>query len=589
MAANPDAQKLAELAALVEVVKERVRTRYPETTADGASSGTVCVGLPDLTPLARARDAAAGKMAAIGTVNPRQGGAINSLVQAVKRTIARGLNWFVRDQVIFNRQMITCVEISIETLSDINRTIHALAGQANTEIQRVRSEAEPLRREAEILRRKTSEFQDLVSHWNRWREEWQLKLHNNEVAFLKSVADLNALIHQKLIQTEAATQQRCAQVEAALERHAIALDQRHREHAALLDAAFQKSAVELDASYRRIATELEAACQETAARIEKNLEAGFRQTVTELENSFQMSLTSQVSALAAETRQSSIAMDQRLVKQAQDFERVLAASITDLQNKFYADLDRIRTEYERVIHAELRVVRQRLALGAAASATVPAAEVPSGLPFDYVRFADRFRGSEQYVTGTQRFYLPYFTGRRRVLDIGCGRGEFLKLMQDAGVPAKGIEASDESVAHCRSLGLAVENAELFAYLSAQPEASLDGIFCSQVVEHLPPGRLADMVRLCATRLATGGILAIETPNPECLAIFGTHFYIDPTHTRPVPSQLLAFYMEESGLGRLEIHAKTPAAESMPEVEELPAGFRAKFFGGLDYAIIGYRL
>src|SRR5271166_5725090 len=125
VADNPNAQRLAELAALVEAVKERVRTQYPDTTANG-SSGTVCVGLPDLTPLARARDAAAGKMAAIGTVNPRQGGAMNSLVQAVKRMIARGLNWFVRDQVIFNRQMITCVEVSIETLNDINRTIHVL-------------------------------------------------------------------------------------------------------------------------------------------------------------------------------------------------------------------------------------------------------------------------------------------------------------------------------------------------------------------------------------------------------------------------------------------------------------------------------
>jgi O-antigen chain-terminating methyltransferase len=162
-------------------------------------------------------------------------------------------------------------------------------------------------------------------------------------------------------------------------------------------------------------------------------------------------------------------------------------------------------------------------------------------------------------------------------------------MREAGVPAKGIEASEESVGYCRSVGLDVTQADLFTYLGEQAETSLDGIFCSQVVEHLPAGRIPELIRLCASRLSTGGILAIETPNPECLAIFGTHFYLDPTHTRPVPSQLLAFYMEEFGMGRIEVHRRAPAVESMPEIGELPAAFREKFFGGLDYAIIAYKL
>lgn len=711
-APNSNAQRLAELAALVEVVRERVKTQYPETTGNG-SSATVCVGLPDLTPLARARDAAAGKMAAIGTVNPRKGGVVNNAVQAMKRGIARGLNWFVRDQVIFNRQMITCVEIAMDSLKDINRTIHVLAGQTNTGIQQVRTEVEPLRREAQILRGKTSEFQDMVSHWNRWREEWQRKVHDNEVEFLKSVADLNTVFHQKVFYAESATQQRCGQVEAALQRLAaevasareeqtLALEEQHRrqvnkldacfeERIASLAAAFEKTAKDLDASYQQIALRLEAACQDTAARIQQNfnetvgpMEAGFRETVTRLEESyretlrqteagfresfnqtqssvretlaqaedgFRQTLTgtethfrdafdrtqhdfretltqvgtsferkvagleaayleqiaqfdrrasqselafrqltdSQVEALAGETRQSAVAMDQRLTRQAQDFEHLVASSISELQKKFYADLDRIRTEYERVIHAELRVVRQRLASGAPVAPPSVLADTRAAVPFDYARFASRFRGSDEYVTESQRFYVPYFKDRRHVLDIGCGRGEFLMLMRENAVPAKGIEMSEELVAHCRVQGLDVEQADLFQYLSAQPEASLDGIFCSQVVEHLPPERLAEMVRLCATRLATGGILAIETPNPECLAIFATHFYLDPTHTRPIPSQLLAFYMEEYGLGRVEIHPKAPAVESLPEVAELPAGFREKFFGGLDYGILGYRL
>ncbi len=122
---------------------------------------------------------------------------------------------------------------------------------------------------------------------------------------------------------------------------------------------------------------------------------------------------------------------------------------------------------------------------------------------------------------------------------------------------------------CRAKGLEAEVADLFDISENLPEASLDGIFCSQVVEHLPPERLPEMIRLCASRLERGGVIAIETPNPECLAIFATHFYLDPTHTRPVPSALLAFYLEEFGIGRIEVRKLAPAVESMPSLAELP--------------------
>jgi predicted TPR repeat methyltransferase len=162
-------------------------------------------------------------------------------------------------------------------------------------------------------------------------------------------------------------------------------------------------------------------------------------------------------------------------------------------------------------------------------------------------------------------------------------------MREAGVPAHGIDLSQESVDLCQQKGLQAETADLFAYLADLPEASVDGIFSAQVVEHLPPDRLPDMIRLAASRLRTDGVLAIETPNPECLAIFASHFYLDPTHTRPVPHPLLSFYMEEFGLGGIEVHRLSPAIESMPALARLPEEFREAFFGGLDYAIVGRKL
>jgi O-antigen chain-terminating methyltransferase len=162
------------------------------------------------------------------------------------------------------------------------------------------------------------------------------------------------------------------------------------------------------------------------------------------------------------------------------------------------------------------------------------------------------------------------------------------MMRDTGISARGIELSAESVALCRHKGLNVEAADLFSYL-AQPDLSFDGIFCAQVVEHLPPERLPEMIRLAASRLQPNGVIVIETPNPECLAIFSSHFYLDPTHTRPVPHPLLAFYLEEFGIGGIEVRKLAPAVESMPSLSSLPEEFREHFFNGLDYAIVGKKL
>jgi O-antigen chain-terminating methyltransferase len=158
-----------------------------------------------------------------------------------------------------------------------------------------------------------------------------------------------------------------------------------------------------------------------------------------------------------------------------------------------------------------------------------------------------------------------------------------------GVPAKGIDLGAESVAMCRDKSLDAEVADLFTYPPLQAAGEFDGIFASQLVEHLEPAKLPEMIRLCAAGLRRGGVLALETPNPDCLAIFATYFYLDPTHTRPVPRQLLEFYMEESGIGSIEVHEISPAVESIPELAELPESLRKRFFGGLDYAIVGRKL
>jgi O-antigen chain-terminating methyltransferase len=467
----------AELIAILREVRERVRSRNPERTAADDPAGSP-IALPDLLPVLHARDAALGKVAAIGSVNPRSGGLLNAVVQTWKRLVARILDWHVREQVEFNRNIVAYADAALEALRESNRAMSELGGRL----------AEHQRHTAAQLT-VIDELKDIRDHWASWRAEWEHKLSVNEVQFLRSVADLQG--------------------------------------------GFQHRVTLMEASHRDL------------------------------------------------MRTHNI-----------DFHAALERHGFDIQKRLWGDLDKMHTEIERIIHSELRLLRQRAQISA------PAAPAPEGVPapassaplvFDYSRFAERFRGPEEYVTAGQQIYLPYFEGRKNVLDIGCGRGEFLETMRDAGVPAKGIELSAESVAICQSQGLNAEVADVYPYLAALSEGSLDGIFCSQVVEHLPPERLPELIRLCARSLAPGGVIAIETPNPECLAIFATHFYLDPTHTRPVPHPLLIFYLEEFGVGNIEVRRLSPAKETMPSLNSLPEDFRDAFFGALDYAVIGRKL
>ncbi len=279
------------------------------------------------------------------------------------------------------------------------------------------------------------------------------------------------------------------------------------------------------------------------------------------------------------------------------FDLQIGRTAEEIQRKMWHDLEilrgdfeRVRTEYERLIHNELRLVRQREAIPPAVAPAPAGAAGTSPQPrLDYAGLAERFRGSQEYVRERQRFYQPFFAGCQDVLDLGCGRGEFLELMREAGVAARGIELSPELAQFCRAKGLQAECGDLMTVLPALPDESLGGLFCAHVVEHLPPEALPEVIRGAAAKLRRDGVLAIETPNPECLAIFATHFYLDPTHVRPVPPGLLAFYLEESGLGRIEVHRLSPAVEGAPSLASLPEDFREAFFGGLDYAIIGRKL
>ena len=170
--------------------------------------------------------------------------------------------------------------------------------------------------------------------------------------------------------------------------------------------------------------------------------------------------------------------------------------------------------------------------------------------FDFPGFEKRFRGTREEVKKRQAVYLPVFSDNSpvgRVVDVKCGRGEFMELLREKGIEATGVDSNPSMVSCCRDLGLECAESEAMDFLHAQRDDSLGGIVAFQFIEHLSTGSLIEFVGLCSRKLLPGGYLILETPNPTCPTVFSGAFYVDPTHTRPVNPEFIKFVAESSGL------------------------------------------
>ena len=176
----------------------------------------------------------------------------------------------------------------------------------------------------------------------------------------------------------------------------------------------------------------------------------------------------------------------------------------------------------------------------------------------------RERGSYESVLEKLSPYRARIEGHEPLVDLGCGRGEFLEVGRQAGVIAYGVDISEESVAEARSRGFDARCEDLFEHLRAVAPATLGAVVSSQVVEHLPPERLSELFDLISRALRSGGICIIETPNPATFATHVQSFWRDPTHIRPVPSEALTFWAKTSGLAVEQILYSAP----MPEADRL---------------------
>ncbi|HEY3272890.1 MAG TPA: class I SAM-dependent methyltransferase [Methanocella sp.] len=190
--------------------------------------------------------------------------------------------------------------------------------------------------------------------------------------------------------------------------------------------------------------------------------------------------------------------------------------------------------------------------------------------FDYLTFFNQFRSPPDELKKRQSIFLDYFRGCHNVLDIGCGRGEFLELLRDQGIGARGVDTNDEMISLCRSHGLDVEQTEALEYLERSETGSIDGVFMDDVIEHLETHYMLRLLGMIGRRLADGSYFIVKTINPLSLATF-TDYYLDVTHVRALHPTALKYMVESAGFGEVEVRflARVSDRERLSKFELSP--------------------
>lgn len=359
----------------------------------------------------------------------------------------------------------------------------------------------------------------------------------------------------------------------------------------------------------------------TQIRAEIRGEVGGQIQQTEVElrdeiSSVQKQTEADVRDIAAGMKSDIKAIMQDCLRREDEEIRAEISSVSDAVARAKFDVESLVDERVRERIAEMdagiraraglaRVLEQRVSHASREGASISAVSGgPGETGLNYFVFEERFRGSRQEIKGRQGTFLPYFEGCRNVLDVGCGRGEFLELMREHEIGARGVDIDDTMAEFCRSKGLNVEKVDAIAYLETLKDRSLDGIFIDQVVEHLEPAYLLRLLDLCYQKLQYGYYLVAETVNPLSFVSLA-NFYIDMSHVRPVHPETLKFLFGAAGFREIEaqfsspvldegkLRKVSPEGEMDPEMKVFLESYNRNIellngilYGAQDYAVIG---
>lgn len=517
--------------------------RQAGDSAQSAGGPQFELEINDLTPLRGEIDTALEGTRQVGQINPRNPGLHNDAIQFAKKVMRRSLTWYTRPLHYFQGGAIRALQRITGVLQSHERSLQKISQELTRHVGLIDESAKDLATEKSRRAREVAELNEKTA---------ALEMSVSEQAMKTAALDVSSV-------EQANATQALQGKTASLHRQALELEQR-----------LTRVTDEFQAKLAKIAAanaEIEAAHEE---KFNQSL-LPFSQRIASFTNEID-SLRSELCAARNELRE--------IKSQSRVRERDL--------RRFFHDFQR-----GTVVSSEDQN-----------PAPVPPM-FPSGIKheseFDYFAFEDRYRGDEEGIRSRQNEYVGYFRGRENVVDIGCGRGEFLELLRDNHIRAKGVERGTDQYLLCLEKGLDVVQQDLFLYLESLPDESIGGLFSAQVIEHLSASDQLRFVALAYHKTAPGSPVVFETINAQCVWAVMRNFFLDPTHVRPVHPETLKFAMESVNFKNVELRFSSPMSDRLippltlsGDPEQLATFNRAIqdlneiMYGNQDYAAIGWR-
>ncbi len=264
-----------------------------------------------------------------------------------------------------------------------------------------------------------------------------------------------------------------------------------------------------------------------------------------------------------------------------------------------AQSDRLHLLRSDVSHQKHRIDQfsQLIALNnAPSSGATTSAQAAQLQQFDgfYSTFEDQFRGSRAAILERLKRYLPLIAEtnlapQAKIIDLGCGRGEWLELLQTEGYDPIGIDLNSLTLEQCTAQQLTVIQADALIYLKSLPDQSVAAVTGFHIIEHLPFDVLTTLVAEAFRVIQPGGFVLFETPNPRNLLVSGFTFYLDPTHRNPIPAEVMQFLLRYTGFEPVVPLWVNPSdLPKVSEDSELGRRFNELFYGFMDYAVMGLK-